>query len=128
KLHINIFLMKTILLLKQGLAGQMNFDNDFSGKDIVEKICLTEDGKTYFTDDVKILEEGKFVDINHETKDFLTRFMEGRRKTFDLAPDKSLNEIPVLSKAKDKYTKEEVFPDKKASMTNAILNKAQWGR
>lgn len=82
-------------ITQQGLDGQMKFNNNYSGKDIVEKMCFTEDGKNYFTDNPEVLEQGKFVDIKPESKNFLEQFMDNRRRMFGLEPDKTLEELPI---------------------------------
>lgn len=75
--------------------NEFSFDDNLSGKEIAEKICVDENSKSYFTDDPKILEGGKFASVEPETMDFFKKFMKERKENHGLEPDKSMYKIPV---------------------------------
>ena len=114
----------------QSLEGYKNFnkftfDSNISGKEIADSICVDKDGKSYFTDDPKILEKGKFAGVSKITMYVYKFYMEERAKNHGLEPDKSIKEIPVWSKEKKVYICEK---DKDTAVKNQILAKAVQGR
>ena len=95
------------------------FRKEYTSKEIVADICFTKDGKGYFTDSHKILEQGKFLDVEQETMDFLQKFMKERKERDGFTPDKSIDELPIRSDASIADTQKN---------TAVIMAKAQKGR
>ncbi|MCK5296563.1 MAG: hypothetical protein KAJ75_06710, partial [Alphaproteobacteria bacterium] len=97
--------------------NKFTFDGNITGKEIADSICVDKGGKSYFTDDSKTIEKGKFSSVSQETMDFYKFYMSKRAKKHCLEPDKSINEIPVRqSKQKN------ACYDKDEALRNKIMN------
>lgn len=86
------------------IDDKMKFNKARTSKEIVDKVCFIKGGKGYFTDDPKILENPKFLDVEQKTMDFIKKFMATRKIVYGFEPDKNLNEIPVRPSSKSAHT------------------------
>ncbi len=87
-------------LKKEGKDDILEFSKNITNQDVADKICIDDDGKSYFTDNPKIFESESFLGINKETMSFLEDLMKWREKEQGLSPDKTLKEIPLRDSEK----------------------------
>ncbi len=71
------------------------FEKDINPHEIVNKICVSHDGKPYYKQNAEILKQGKYVDIASATKMFFDAWFEGRKGVYGIAADSSLKNLPV---------------------------------
>lgn len=102
-------------LKEEDCAGEMKFDTASSAKKITDIICTDKDGKSYFTDDPKTLEEGIYLDIKEDTMAFLKKFMKERKEAHGLESDKSIESIPTRVPEK-RYTRPNMPPRRESSL------------
>ncbi|MCK5295585.1 MAG: hypothetical protein KAJ75_01725 [Alphaproteobacteria bacterium] len=81
--------------LREGTSGDRPYDKVLTGEQVVAKLCFDSKKGNYFTDNPKILESDKYVDIGKTTLTFFKNYFKEREDRTGKAPDKSIDELPV---------------------------------
>lgn len=87
-------MQKEVLALREGKAPSLMYTNSVGGEEAVAMAAWTKHGN-YFTDDPKILESGKYLDVAKMSMDDIKTFFDIRQQLTGLEPDKSVDTIPV---------------------------------
>ena len=115
---------------KSLLAGNkptLLYNEPFDTATVVKMASYTAEG-SYFTEDPKMLESGKFLDVTEDTKAKMEEFFKIRQETTGMAPDPTLAEIPTRPNVyrRPRYAVNDNAPKAKVAdkvMTAALLNK-----
>ncbi len=81
--------------LREGTSGDRTYSEVITGKKITELVCWNGKKGNYFTDNPKILENGKYLDVDKTTLTFFKDYFKKREEKTGKAPDKSIEKLPV---------------------------------
>lgn len=87
-------MQKEVVDLREGKAPTLLYTNSVSGEEAVAMAAWTKHGN-YFTDDPKILETGKYLDVSEKSMEDIKAFFAFRKELTGLEPDKSIETIPT---------------------------------
>jgi len=80
--------------LKAGKKPTLLYNEPFDTAETVKMASYTDNG-SYFVDDPKILESGKYLDVAESSMRIMKNFFEIRKTLTGLPVDKTLAELPV---------------------------------
>lgn len=114
------------------LAGKeptLLYKEPFDTATVVKMASYTDAG-SYFTEDPKILESGKYLDVTEDTKAKMEEFFRIRQKMTGMEPDPTLAEIPTRPNVyrRPRYAVNDNAPQAKTVVADKVFSAAMMNK